>query len=58
MATFQKGQVVRLNGVIPQGPVQKMRMDEDGLIWYLVSWTNGDVTQERWFAENELVAAE
>ena len=30
MATFKKGDVVKLNGVVPQGPVLAMRMDEDG----------------------------
>jgi uncharacterized protein YodC (DUF2158 family) len=57
MAAFAKGQVVKVNSVIPSGPVQKMRMDEDGVISYLIEWTdvNGN-THERWFEENELVA--
>jgi hypothetical protein len=58
MAAFQKGQAVRVNATVPQGPVQKMRMDEDGVVWYLIEWSDGTVTQERWFAEHELVSAE
>lgn len=55
---FKVGDQVRLNAVIPQGSIIKMRMDEDGTIWYLMSWTNGEVSQERWFLEHEIVAAE
>ena len=59
MTTFVKGQTVRMKAVVPQGPVAKMRMDDDGKIEYLVEWTttNG-VTQERWFTEDQLVAVE
>ena len=59
MATkFAKGEEVKIIAVIPQGPVEKLRMDEDGNFWYLLSWVdaNGN-TQERWFAEQELVKA-
>lgn len=59
MATkFQKGQDVRVKAVIPQGPVLKLRMDEDGVFWYLVPWTdeNGQ-TAERWFQEDQLTEA-
>jgi len=55
--TYTKGQTVRLNAVVPQGPVEKLRMDEDGNFFYLVSWTDADgTTQQRWFAEDELTA--
>lgn len=59
MATqFQKDQIVRLNKAIPQGPVVKLRMDDDGKFFYLVEWTNDEgVKHQRWFAEDELVAA-
>jgi hypothetical protein len=34
-----------------------MRMNEDGIISYLVSWTDADgVEQQRWFEEDQLVA--
>jgi hypothetical protein len=59
MATkFAKGEEVKIIAVIPQGPVEKLRMDEDGNFWYLLSWVdaNGNA-QERWFAEQELVKA-
>lgn len=58
MATkFIKGQEVKLNAVVPQGPVMKLRMDEDGQFFYLVMWTDAQgVEQSRWFKEEELVA--
>lgn len=60
MATkFAKGQEVKAAGVIPQGPVKAFRMDEDGIVYCLIEWTdaNGDV-QERWFAEDDLIAVQ
>lgn len=59
MTTFVKGQNVRMKAVVPQGPVAKMRMDDDGKIEYLIEWTTSEgVTQERWFTEDQLEAAE
>lgn len=58
MATkFAKSQAVRVKAVIPQGPVQALRMDEDGNFFYLIQWTDveGNV-QQRWFSEDELEA--
>jgi hypothetical protein len=58
MATFKKGDTVKVKAIIPQGPVESMRMDEDGNIQYLISWTDSDeVTQSRWFDEDQLNAA-
>ena len=59
MATkFTKNQQVRLNAVVPQGPVVALRMNEDGVFFYLVQWTDADgATQQRWFEESELAAA-
>ena len=59
MATkFQKGTNVRVNSVVPTGPVQALRMDEDGNFFYLIEWTDVDgQTQERWFAEESLTEA-
>ena len=58
MATkFVKGQEVKLIAVVPQGPVQALRMDEDGNFFYLVEWTDLEGnTQSRWFEEAQLVA--
>jgi hypothetical protein len=43
MATkFQKGETVRLDKTVPQGPVVKLRMDEEGNFFYLVEWTEAD----------------
>jgi hypothetical protein len=56
MATkFIKSQEVKVKAIVPQGPVEKLRMDEDGNFFYMISWTdsNGNV-QNRWFAEEEL----
>ena len=59
MATkFAKGQEVKVNAVIPQGPVTALRMDEDGNFFYQIEWTDvNDVKQNRWFREEELVTA-
>jgi hypothetical protein len=59
MATkFVKGQEVKAIVVVPQGPVQALRMDEDGNFFYLISWVDvNGVTQSRWFAENDLTEA-
>ena len=59
MATlFKKDDVVAVNAIIPSGPVQAIRMDEEGTVLYLISWTdiNGN-EQIRWFPEENLVAA-
>jgi hypothetical protein len=56
MATkFEKGDMVKAVAVIPEGPVEALRMDEDGNFFYQISWTdvNGE-TQQRWFGEAEL----
>lgn len=59
MATkFIKGQEVKVNTVVPQGPVQKLRMDDDGVFYYLITWTDVDgQVQERWFKESDLIEA-
>lgn len=58
MATkFIKGQEVQVISVVPQGPVQKLRMDEDGVFWYLLSWEEQDGVKERWFREDQLTEA-
>ena len=59
MATkFAKGQTVKVEAVVPQGPVQALRMDEDGTVYCFISWTDENGNQhERWFAEDVLVAA-
>jgi hypothetical protein len=58
MAAFKKGDTVKTKGVIPEGPVEAMRMDDDGVVQYLISWTDADeVTQSRWFDEDQLTAA-
>jgi hypothetical protein len=59
MATkFAKGQAVKLIAVVPEGPVQALRMDEDGNFFYMVEWTDADGNViQRWFEEAQLVAA-
>jgi uncharacterized protein YodC (DUF2158 family) len=57
MAKFKKGEVVKLQVVVPEGPVLALRMDEDGNVQYLVGWTDANgVEQQRWFDEDQLVA--
>ena len=41
MATaFKKGDIVKAQAVVPQGPVEALRMLEDGTVQYLISWTD------------------
>ncbi len=58
MATmFKKGDTVKLLITVPQGPVEALRMDEDGNVQYLVAWTDVDgTTHSRWFDEAQLTA--
>jgi uncharacterized protein YodC (DUF2158 family) len=58
MATkFKKGEIVQVNKVIPKGPVLALHMNADGEFFYEIEWTDAEgVTQQRWFAEDELVA--
>jgi len=56
MTTFKKGDTVKLAMAVPQGPIESLRMDEDGVVQYLVSWTDANgVTHNRWFDEDQLV---
>ena len=58
MATkFKKGEVVKLNTVVPQGEVKALRMLEDGTVQCLMVWNQDGVEQERWFNEDLLVNA-
>lgn len=57
MSTFKKGDVVKVKAVTPEGPITKMRMDEDGTIYYLVVWSTDGVEHERWFTDEQIVAA-
>lgn len=59
MATaFKKGDVVKLASVVPQGPVLALRIDDSGIIQYLVEWVDANgVTQQRWFDEDQLMGA-
>lgn len=57
MATkFKKGDVVKVNQVIPEGPVKALHMNSDGEISYQLEWVDSKgASQTRWFAEDELV---
>jgi hypothetical protein len=56
--TFKKGDVVKAVAVGPQGPVLAMRMNDDGVVSYLIEWTDVDgQTQQRWFEESQLTGA-
>lgn len=55
MSAFKKGDIVKAKIVIPQGPIVKMRMDEDGLIEYLVEWSDGSgVVHQRWYTADQI----
>jgi len=55
MATkFIKDEIVQVASVLPKGPIEKLRMDEEGNFF---SWSDIDgKTQQRWFAETELTS--
>ena len=56
--TFKKGDTVKVVATTPEGPVQALRMDEDGNVFYLVEWTDADGNdQQRWFDEAALEKA-
>lgn len=56
--SFKKNDVVRAKVTVPQGPIVKLRMDEDGLVEYLVEWTDGaGEVQQRWYTEDQIEAA-
>lgn len=57
MPAFKKGDVVKVNTVLPEGPIVKMRMDDDGTIYYLLAWAANGLEHERWFTEDQLVSA-
>jgi hypothetical protein len=58
MATFKKGDVIKVVAIIPQGPVESIRMDEEGTVQYLISWTGYDgAVHTRWFDEADLTLA-
>ena len=53
---FKKGEMVRVKAVVPEGPVIALRMSEDGVVSYLIEWTDlNGVAQQRWFVEDELM---
>ena len=56
--TFKKGDVVKLKAVLPEGPVTALRMDENGVVQYLVEWEDATgVEHQRWFDEDQLTGA-
>lgn len=58
MATkFKKGDEVKVSTVVPSGPIQAFRMDDDGVVYCLIEWVDADgKNQKRWFAQDNLVA--
>ena len=56
--TFKKGDVVKAVAVVPQGPVLALRMSDEGVVSYLIEWSDVDGnTQQRWFEEFQLTGA-
>lgn len=57
-ATFKKGTIVKAIAVIPTGPVESVRMLDDGTVMYLVTYTDvNGVEQQRWFDEHQITTA-
>jgi len=59
MATmFKKGDTVKVVATIPQGPVEALRMTEDGVVQCLITWVDASGQQQtRWFDEDNLTSA-
>jgi hypothetical protein len=59
MATlFKKGDTVKVKFVAPEGEIESLRMDEEGNVYYLFSWTDSENNnQTRWFEEAQLELA-
>ena len=56
--TFKKGDIVKLAVAVPEGPIVALRMNEDGIVQYLVEWQDADdTTHQRWFNEDQLTGA-
>jgi uncharacterized protein YodC (DUF2158 family) len=57
MATkFKRGDLVKVNTVVPSGEVEAFRMDEDGVVWCRMTWVDVEGNQQtRWFKEDDLV---
>ena len=55
MPTFKKGDIVKTVAMAPEGPILSMRMDDDGVVYYLIEWTDiSGITHQRWFTEKEI----
>ena len=51
--------MVRVKTVVPQGAVEALRMDDDGVVYCRLTWTDvNGASQTRWFAESDLEAAQ
>lgn len=56
-SAYKKGDVVKVKAVIPSGPVEAVRMDDEGTVYYQISWQDAEgKTQVRWFSEDVLTA--
>ena len=59
MSVFKKGDRLRLKVVVPEGTVEKMRMDDDGIVQYQLVWVDDEgAEQHRWFDEAQLAKAD
>lgn len=57
-STFKKGDVVKLVTIVPEGPIQSIRMNDEGVVYYLVQWVDEmGADQQRWFSEDQLMLA-
>jgi uncharacterized protein YodC (DUF2158 family) len=55
---FKKGDLVKVNAVVPSGEVQALRMDDEGTVLCLLEWVDRNgATQKRWIPEDELITA-
>ena len=55
---YKKGDMIKVVATIPTGPVESIRMLDDGVVSYLITYTDADgVEQQRWFDEHNVTAA-
>jgi uncharacterized protein YodC (DUF2158 family) len=56
---FKKDDVVEVQVTTPKGAVESIRMDENGMVWYLISWVDSSSEmQHRWFPEDQLTLSQ
>jgi hypothetical protein len=57
-SVYKKGDMIKVVATTPTGPVESIRMREDGVVLYLITYTDANsVEQQRWFPEHNVTLA-